>query len=69
MNIIKHDVERLDRLITDISHASRLDTELSRETYQPVSLNKILHGILDIYQNPLERQKPIHGGPLCYFAT
>jgi len=64
MNIIKHDAERLDRLITDISHASRLDTELSRETYTPVSINKILHNILDIYQNPLERQKPITGGPL-----
>lgn len=64
MNIIKHDAERLDRLITDISHASRLDTELSRETYQPVSINKILYNILDVYQNPLERQKPINNGVL-----
>lgn len=64
MNIIKHDAERLDRLITDISRASRLDTELSRETYVPLSINRILHNILDIYQNPLERHKPITDGPL-----
>ena len=30
-NILKNDVGRLDRLITDISNASRLDAELSRE--------------------------------------
>ena len=29
--ILKKDVDRLDRLITDISNASRLDAELSRE--------------------------------------
>ncbi|TIV91367.1 MAG: HAMP domain-containing histidine kinase, partial [Mesorhizobium sp.] len=32
MEIIQHDVKRLDRLITDISDASRLDAELARET-------------------------------------
>ena len=58
MNIIKHDAERLDRLITDISNASRLDTELSREAYEPTDIRKILHNLLDIYQNPLDRQKP-----------
>ena len=31
MEIIQHDVRRLDRLITDISDASRLDAELARE--------------------------------------
>ncbi len=31
MDIIQHDVRRLDRLITDISDASRLDAELARE--------------------------------------
>ena len=31
MEIIQHDVKRLDRLITDISDASRLDAELARE--------------------------------------
>jgi hypothetical protein len=31
MDVIQHDVRRLDRLITDISDASRLDAELARE--------------------------------------
>ena len=34
MEIIKHDVRRLDRLISDISDASRLDAELAREDAQ-----------------------------------
>lgn len=55
MNIIHHDVERLDRLITDISRASRLDTELSREAYAQINIPAILHHLLDIYQTPLNR--------------
>ena len=35
MEIIKHDVQRLDRLISDISDASRLDAELAREDAKP----------------------------------
>ena len=31
--IIQHDVRRLDRLISDISNASRLDAELARESF------------------------------------
>ena len=31
LNILQQDVTRLDRLVTDISNASRLDAELSRE--------------------------------------
>ena len=33
--IIQHDVRRLDRLISDISHASRLDAELARRDAEP----------------------------------
>ena len=38
MAIVRADVKRIDRLITDISDASRLDAELSRETPEPVSI-------------------------------
>jgi len=34
--IVRDDVHRLDRLITDISEASRLDAQLSRATFEPV---------------------------------
>ncbi|HEY1735325.1 MAG TPA: sensor histidine kinase [Methylovirgula sp.] len=40
--IIKHDVRRLDRLISDISDASRLDAELARADMAPVDLSRIL---------------------------
>lgn len=42
LDIIQHDVRRLDRLITDISDASRLDAELARETGKPVNLAHLL---------------------------
>lgn len=54
--IIQHDVERLDRLITDISHASRLDAALSRETFELVNLSVLLRDIFDAYKNPLDRR-------------
>ncbi|MDR3511389.1 MAG: stimulus-sensing domain-containing protein [Caulobacteraceae bacterium] len=48
-NILKHDVGRLDRLITDISNASRLDAELSREAPRPLDLDKLLSDIAALY--------------------
>ena len=38
IQIVLDDVHRLDRLISDISDASRLDAELSRAEGQPVDL-------------------------------
>jgi two-component system, OmpR family, sensor histidine kinase ChvG len=48
VDIINHDVRRLDRLITDISDASRLDAELARETARPVNLASLLHTLCEI---------------------
>ncbi len=42
LNIIQHDVKRLDRLISDISDASRLDAELQRQEAAPVDMAKLL---------------------------
>ncbi len=41
MEVIQHDVRRLDRLITDISDASRLDAELAREDAATVDLEEV----------------------------
>jgi two-component system sensor histidine kinase ChvG len=46
MDIIQHDVRRLDRLITDISDASRLDAELAREDSRPVNLADLLENVV-----------------------
>ena len=50
MEIVRNDVKRIDRLISDISDASRLDAELSRETSERVDLNHLLETIVEIYR-------------------
>lgn len=50
MEIIHNDVRRINRLITDISDASRLDAELSREPGEPVDVGDLLKTIVEIYQ-------------------
>jgi two-component system sensor histidine kinase ChvG len=50
MDIARGDVKRIDRLITDISDASRLDAELSREVPEPVDLSRLLATIIEIYR-------------------
>ena len=47
--IILDDVNRLDRLISDISEASRVDSELSREETTSVDIGRMLETIGDIY--------------------
>jgi two-component system sensor histidine kinase ChvG len=46
LEVIQHDVKRLDRLITDISDASRLDAELQRQEASPVDLEKLLESLV-----------------------
>jgi len=46
LTIIKHDVGRLDRLITDISDASRLDAELARADMAVVDLAAVLRTVV-----------------------
>jgi len=45
--VIQHDVQRLDRLISDISDASRLDAELQRQEAEPVDLSKLLAALVE----------------------
>src|SRR5690606_5786126 len=46
--IIQHDIRRLDRLISDISNASRLDAELARESAEPIDLDKLAEAMVSI---------------------
>jgi two-component system sensor histidine kinase ChvG len=48
LSIIHHDVRRLDRLISDISDASRLDAELQRQEAAPVDLAKLLNTLVGV---------------------
>ncbi|RYY40874.1 MAG: HAMP domain-containing histidine kinase, partial [Sphingomonadales bacterium] len=47
LEIVRDDVHRLDRLITDISDASRLDAQLSRATFEPVDIAAMIRALLD----------------------
>ena len=51
MEIIQHDVKRLDRLISDISDASRLDAELAREDAKPVDTADLLRTTVSLFND------------------
>jgi len=48
--IIQHDVRRLDRLISDISNASRLDAELARDSNEIVDLFEVSQAMVSMHQ-------------------
>ncbi|MFA4891738.1 sensor histidine kinase [Brevundimonas sp.] len=47
--LLQQDVRRLDRLITDISNASRLDAELARDRPRTIDLTTLLTEIVGVY--------------------
>ncbi len=49
-DILRDDVKRIDRLITDISDASRLDAELTRAEMEPVDLAIMLKVLVEGYE-------------------
>ena len=55
LEVIEHDVRRLDRLITDIAHASRLDAELARQDIAPVDLRALLEAVVGIQRELAQR--------------
>lgn len=58
MALLKQDVRRLDRLITDISNASRLDAELSREALRPIDLDRLLAEVAALYNETSRAGEP-----------
>jgi two-component system sensor histidine kinase ChvG len=66
LDVIQHDVKRLDRLITDISDASRLDAELQRQEAAPVNLAQLLDALVRA-ANEVRTDVPVtlglEGGP------
>ena len=72
LNIIQHDVKRLDRLISDIADASRLDAELQRQEALPVDVSKLLNTLVAV-ANEVKREDGINvtlrlegGGPRAF---
>lgn len=59
--ILKHDVIRLDRLITDIAKVSRLEAELVRSTAEEVDLQQLLAGLVQNSNLRVDREKGVVG--------
>lgn len=51
LRIIAQDVQRLDRLVTDISSASRLDSELSKARPEPLDVAAMLNMLRDSFDS------------------
>jgi two-component system sensor histidine kinase ChvG len=47
LSVIRDDVRRLDRLITDVSEASRMDAELSRARFESVDLGQMIEQLVE----------------------
>lgn len=60
LDIIQHDVRRLDRLISDISDASRLDAELARTDANPVDLEALLRDLVHVSSQVRASKKQVH---------
>lgn len=63
MAVVSDDVRRIDRLVTDIADASRLDAELSRARFEPVDLGAMVATLLGIYEG-----QPIAAGVTLAYA-
>ncbi|HVY34826.1 MAG TPA: stimulus-sensing domain-containing protein [Caulobacteraceae bacterium] len=64
MDILQQDVTRLDRLVTDISNASRLDAELSREEPRAFDLARLLKDLIGPYAASTRKA----GAPVRFIA-
>jgi two-component system, OmpR family, sensor histidine kinase ChvG len=58
IDIVKQDVRRMDRLITDISDASRLDAELARNETKPVDLARLIAAIVTMTNEVGDSKRP-----------
>ena len=59
MSIIQHDVRRLDRLISDISDASRLDAELARGDAEPVNMARLVEAVVSVANERRHAGEPL----------
>lgn len=50
IDVVRHDVQRLDRLVVDIAETSRLDAELSRARFEPVDLGRLIEGLMPLWE-------------------
>jgi two-component system sensor histidine kinase ChvG len=73
LEVIEHDVKRLDRLISDISDASRLDAELQRQEVSNIDLPKLLEALVtaanELRTDDISVTLAFEGGNLAAFKV
>jgi two-component system sensor histidine kinase ChvG len=62
IKVIQNDVERVDRLINDISAASKLDAELSRIEMKEINIVALLETLIDIRSSTIKCKLQISKG-------
>jgi two-component system sensor histidine kinase ChvG len=50
---IQEELKRLNKLITDVASASRLDAELALQETEPVDIRQVLHGVVGVFRDIL----------------
>jgi len=71
---IQEELKRLNKLITDVASASRLDAELALQAHEPVDLQQVLDGVVDIFRDILSNNSrrivldiaEVPGNPTAY---
>jgi two-component system sensor histidine kinase ChvG len=58
LRLVLEDAKRLDRLVTDISDASRLDAEMSRDERSIVPLGSMLGALIAVYRDAAGADSP-----------
>ncbi|MEM1267981.1 MAG: ATP-binding protein [Pseudomonadota bacterium] len=58
LDVIKQDVDRLNRLVTDISNASRLDSELVRDEMSEFDLHKLVSDLVS-FNRPIAEERGV----------
>ena len=58
---IQEELKRLNKLITDVSSASRLDAELALQETEPVDIREVLRTVVEIFRDKLS-------GDMCHIA-
>jgi two-component system sensor histidine kinase ChvG len=48
---IQEELKRLNKLITDVSNASRLDAELALQETEPVDMRLVLRGVVEVFRD------------------
>lgn len=59
LDIVQHDVKRLDRLITDISDASRLDADLVRDRIDNIDLETLVRNVVELASQVAQKRKNV----------